>query len=236
MAPLEPEEPAEVEETAPIKTVETATEVLEIIQPEIAIAVETTGATNVALPTSETEALPSTTPVDLTTALQPELETLTASEPDAPTTSLKPAVRSRAIEQAQQNPQPVRRQAAPSGNATQNAVRGSTTGTTTATAAQQSANRGNVAQEGNAAATNYPGVVMRKISGVPRPRVRASSVATVRFVIARAGGLNSVSIARSSGNSSLDAAALQVIRQAAPFPAPPPGAQRTFTIRIRGRG
>ncbi|MEO0634986.1 MAG: TonB family protein [Pseudomonadota bacterium] len=43
-----------------------------------------------------------------------------------------------------------------------------------------------------------------------------------------------MSIRRSSGSAELDRAAIQMIQRAAPFPPPPPGAQRSFNMPIRG--
>ena len=63
----------------------------------------------------------------------------------------------------------------------------------------------------------------------PRAGVRGS--ATVVFSIGENGGLRGVRIGRSSGNTRIDQLALQTVRSAAPYPAPPSGAA-TYTIRI----
>jgi len=70
---------------------------------------------------------------------------------------------------------------------------------------------------------------------VPRPRVGVRGQSVVAFRIAAGGGLASVSIAIRSGSAKLDAAAMRAIQRAAPFPVPPEGARRDFTIRIVGR-
>jgi protein TonB len=57
----------------------------------------------------------------------------------------------------------------------------------------------------------------------------------VAFSVSASGGLAGVSIARSSGSAALDAAALRMVQRAAPFPPPPKGAQRSFSISIKGR-
>ncbi|KAA0916380.1 energy transducer TonB, partial [Aquicoccus porphyridii] len=88
---------------------------------------------------------------------------------------------------------------------------------------------------GSAAASNYPGLVMRRLSRAGRPRVNARGEAVVGFTIADNGGLAALGIARSSGSAALDRAALGIVRGAAPFPKPPRGAERRFSIRIRGR-
>jgi periplasmic protein TonB len=57
----------------------------------------------------------------------------------------------------------------------------------------------------------------------------------IAFTISASGGLGGVSVARSSGSAALDQAALTLIRKAAPFPKPPAGARRQYTIKIKGR-
>lgn len=124
---------------------------------------------------------------------------------------------------------------AKAGNAKVNTRAGSATGTQEAKAKRQGVPNAKGNESGNAAASNYPGLVMRRIARVPRPRVRSAGAAVVVFAVAQSGQLSSVSLGRSSGSSHLDQAALRLVRQAAPFPAPPKGAQRRFSIRIEGR-
>ncbi|WP_394199216.1 cell envelope integrity protein TolA [Litoreibacter albidus] len=111
---------------------------------------------------------------------------------------------------------------------------GAATGTETARAASQGTQKGRAAKSGNAAASNYPGKVMHRISRIRKPNVSTRGVAVVSFAIASSGQLSSLSIARSSGSAALDKAALGVIRKAQPFPAPPHGARRSFSIKIKG--
>lgn len=158
------------------------------------------------------------------TLTPPEPETLTATTESAVETSQRPIAR------------PDRPVQPPPGNSEQDAVAGSAAGGTNATAPQQSAGADQSQQAGNAAASNYPGEVMQRITRIGKPRVRASGVAVVRFAIGGNGALAGLSIAQSSGSARLDRAAMQVIERAAPFPPPPPGAQRNFSIRIEGRG
>lgn len=155
--------------------------------------------------------------------------------------SRRPQPRPREIElaAARQSPEPERR-TKPSGNsgsnAARDATRGSATGRETATAAQQGRNTASRSDaKGNAAASNYPGLVMRHLARVPRPRAEARGAALVQFMIADGGRLASVGLARSSGSAGLDRAALAVVQNAAPFPAPPSGARRSFSVEIRAR-
>jgi protein TonB len=76
---------------------------------------------------------------------------------------------------------------------------------------------------------------MRALSRVRKPNVRARGAATIGFSIAPSGGLSSVLVARSSGSAALDRAALRLVQRAAPFPPPPRGARRNFSIQIQGR-
>ncbi|GAA0310270.1 energy transducer TonB family protein [Rhodovulum strictum] len=139
--------------------------------------------------------------------------------------------------QARPTPRPQdqpRAQAQPPGNADRDARAGQETGRVQARAAT-SGRAGQAAEVGNAAISTYPGLVMRKLARVPRPRVDSHGAAVVAFRIADNGGLAGAALAQSSGSARLDQAALHLVQRAAPFPAPPSGAQRSFSIRIEGR-
>lgn len=66
-----------------------------------------------------------------------------------------------------------------------------------------------------------------------RGSVSGSGTAVVRFSINSSGGVTSASVARSSGNPSVDSAALALVRGASPVPAPPPGGPHSLTIPIQ---
>ena len=121
------------------------------------------------------------------------------------------------------------------GNANRNARAGQSDGQTGARATA-SGNRGSRSvRAGNAAASNYAGQVY---STIRRTRQRGASgrgTARIRFSVTASGRIGSIRIARSSGNRSVDRAALDHIRRSAPFPRPPPGAQRNFVIPVRIR-
>jgi protein TonB len=114
-------------------------------------------------------------------------------------------------------------------------AKGAETGQVKAKAAQQGNTGSQAVQSGTAAKSNYPGQVMRKIARVPKPNVSSRGETVVTFAVSASGGLSQVAVARSSGSAALDRAALAVIRKAAPFRAPPAGAQRQFLIKIKGR-
>jgi len=114
--------------------------------------------------------------------------------------------------------------------------RGVAEGAETGLSSDRGADSRAATEAGNAAASSYPGVVMRKINRTRKPRVGVEGTAIVGFEIAADGQLASVRILRSSGESAVDQAALDHLRRAAPFAAPPSGAQRRFQIEYVSRG
>ena len=176
-----------------------------------------------------------------TPAPQEEVVEAAPEAEDGLQASRRPQARPREIEEAAARQAPeLERKAEVQGNSGSNAerdaTRGSTSGSRTATAARQGRDTTSRSEaQGNAAASNYPGAVMRHLARVARPRSDARGAALVQFAIATGGRLASVSVARSSGSTRLDRAALTVIRRAAPFPPPPQGAQTRFSVKIEGR-
>ncbi|MDF3415102.1 TonB family protein [Sulfitobacter sp. M57] len=176
-------------------------------------------------------------------------QTIVAETPEAtaPPQSIRPQRRDpvKAAQVAAARPKPkqikVARKQRPKqktrrGNAKQNNTQGARNGTSNQAKARKSGQGKRVAaQAGNAARDNYPGKVMRKISRVRKPNVRARGTAVIAFRVSASGGLSGVSVARSSGSAALDQAAMRVVKKAAPFPKPPGGARRNFSIRIKGR-
>ncbi|MCA0206425.1 MAG: TonB family protein [Proteobacteria bacterium] len=170
-----------------------------------------------------------------TTAPAPEVEVRTAAA-DTPRPQRRPDP------ETQRRPEPETRRppqqasaAQAAGDSDRDARRGSDQGQPEATAARAAPRQAAAAAPGNAAASNYPGQVMQRIQRVRRARVNARGTAVVAFTIAAGGGLAGVQIVRASGSAVLDQAALDHIRRAAPFPAPPEGAQRQFSFEFVGR-
>lgn len=99
---------------------------------------------------------------------------------------------------------------------------------------------GSSASAGNAAVSNYPGKVAAKLRralrGISRGvRAKARSDVHVTFTVGASGGVSGVRIVQSSGSPDLDAAALEVVRRAAPFPSIPPESGRSswqFTLPL----
>lgn len=124
-------------------------------------------------------------------------------------------------------PQPTSRQAAP-----------------TAKKAQNAGSR-QAAQTGRAGATKPSAAVLRRwnsqlVSAIQRRKPRSVTGAgrvSVRLVVGAGGALMSASVARSSGNATLDSAALQMVRSARLPPPPPelgrPPFTRTAPIEFR---
>jgi TonB family protein len=84
---------------------------------------------------------------------------------------------------------------------------------------------------------SYKGLVFGRVARAKRypdsARARGESgQAIVAFTVDDSGALTSVSLAQSSGFADLDAEALAMVRQVAPFPPPPPGADRSFAAAI----
>ncbi|MFG6517735.1 TonB family protein [Sulfitobacter sp. 1A13496] len=194
--------------------------------------------TPVETPPETTEATPTITAA----APVPPVETLTAeAEDDAPRLSQRPQRRdperaAEAAKKAKPKPQPKPKpKQTTRGNAKRNNTKGAQTASRAGNAAQSGTRQRAAAPAGNAAASNYPGKVMSRIARVGKPRVRSRGTAVIAFSIGGGGQLAGVRVARSSGSAALDQAALGIIRKAAPFPRPPAGARRNFSIQIKGR-
>lgn len=90
-----------------------------------------------------------------------------------------------------------------------------------------SASRGSAV---NYAATVRARVASRRPSGAGR-----RGTVVVSFGVTTSGGLAYASVSRSSGNAGLDQSVLSAVRSAGPFPPPPPGAGRQFSIPFHFR-
>jgi periplasmic protein TonB len=91
------------------------------------------------------------------------------------------------------------------------------------------------ANSGNAAAANYPGKVYAKIARTRQRNAGGKGVAHVSFQVTASGQAVSITVSRSSGNARVDKAAIDHVRRAAPFAAPPAGARTRFVIPIEFR-
>lgn len=102
-------------------------------------------------------------------------------------------------------------------------------------AAQSRANKGSAAAKGRVSASagssiNYAALVRARVAGRRPAGGERRGTVVVAFGVTRSGGLAFASVARSSGDPSLDRSVLSAVRGAGPFPAPPPGARLRFSM------
>ena len=88
---------------------------------------------------------------------------------------------------------------------------------------------------GNAAYTNFARELMQHLSRRRRPRASGPGSSHVTFSLDSEGRVRTIEISRSSGSARFDRDAVKFVDRASPFPAPPPGVSRTFTVEIKGR-
>lgn len=122
----------------------------------------------------------------------------------------------------------------PRGNSAQNAVQGTVAGQSPKPGGQASVQSGKAQAQGKAAASNYGGLVVRRIVRNKRT-INIKGTGKVSFSIRPDGSLAGLRISRSSGSGKLDSFFLKTVRRAAPFPPPPPGARTNFGVELHGR-
>lgn len=230
--------------TAPPETPESPTETAER-PPPIERTVDPETPTSSPITTPSLTRVPTESLMPVSTVPEPS-ETVSASDaPRPPTETLEPVPeeevvdtlttkrpRTRPPEIAQkaretQPDPPVQHE----GNSNATARRGSAGGAQNAQAV--SAGPGASSAAGNAAASNYPGIVQQKIARQRLPRIAAAQTLWLRFTVSSTGRLEQISVRASSGDPRFDRAGLELVKRASPFPPPPPGANRTFNIPLR---
>ena len=85
---------------------------------------------------------------------------------------------------------------------------------------------------------NYDGSVAAHLTRhkqypVAARKARAQGVATVTFTVDSSGRVTSVKLESSSGIAPIDHEVVAMVRRASPFPAPPDGQARNFTVPVR---
>jgi protein TonB len=133
---------------------------------------------------------------------------------------------------ADPEPRPVE-EAPPSAPAETETVRGRADGTREVEATQAGPGAAATAAAQQAAAT-YPAEVMQRLSRTRRDRLRVSGTAVIAFTVGDNGSLVALVVAQGSGSEEVDRAGLALVQRAAPFPPPPPGAQRNFSFQFTG--
>jgi protein TonB len=82
------------------------------------------------------------------------------------------------------------------------------------------------------ASTNYPGTVRAHLSRYQQSLGSNQGTAVVSFTLGGSGAVGGVRLARASGVAAIDQEVQAMVRRASPFPPPPAGAMRSFTIPI----
>ncbi|MBY6200640.1 TonB family protein [Maritalea mobilis] len=222
----EPVEQATIAETRPVDLPTNPSPVMAEVTPTQPSAVAATVPV-AASPVTPSTAQPATRPQPERVEAQPDP---VVRRPEADTPRPTPRV---ARPAPQPTPQPA--QPAPQGSAATTTRAGDAAGQQTGAGAQTAAgDTGSSASDGRAAA-RYPNLVNRQLTRLRRPNTRFSGAAVIAFTIAPSGGLAAISVARSSGSAEFDRIALSHVQRAAPFPPPPPGAQRSYSVAVRGR-
>ncbi len=91
---------------------------------------------------------------------------------------------------------------------------------------------------GRAAMNNFKGRIQSHLARYKRkPKANARGTVVVSFTILSSGRATSIKLARRSGNSAVDKAALSMVRRASPFPRIPAGGPRSmrFSVPLRFR-
>jgi periplasmic protein TonB len=132
------------------------------------------------------------------------------------------------VERKKPKEKPVKK-AGDKGKAKQNATRGEIDGSADVKAAAVGGQKkGNSSVAGDSAVSNYPGKVRNKIN---RAKKRVSGgkgqSVLVSFVVSADGAASGIRVARSSGDPTLDAAAVESVQRASPFAKIPASAGRS---------
>lgn len=165
----------------------------------------------------------------------PAPEPLTALPDPAPRPQPTPAAKPKPAPKAPAKAAAAPQKAQARGNADHDARRGAAQGSEAGRGTQAQGTAGGGGSGAAASPARYAAAVIRKIRAVPQHRGSGRGTALVGFEIAPGGGLARVTILRSSGSAPLDAAALDHIRRAAPFP-PPPETPARFSFEFSARG
>jgi protein TonB len=225
------QKPAETQAAEPVEAAETAkteqTEATKVETAEVAKAEPTE--TKPVEPVEESKPQP-----EAETKAKP-VEKKTEPAKQAKEAPKKPAAERKAAEKKKEEGKKVAEKAdtnaKASGNRGKNqteARRGQADGQEKGDSRQASRGGSKNGQVGNAAVSNYPGKVRSKLARASRSiRAKGRGEVVVAFAVGSNGSVRSARVARSSGVSAVDQAALQAIRKASPFPPIPQGAGRS---------
>lgn len=174
-------------------------------------------------------------PVAPEVATAPAPQYATKSETHATITPVPNAVPVRPEPRSQKSKPAPKAKPQAVGNSDQNRTKGGASGQVAGKSAVAKGKAADQQGDGGKAAASYASSVLRKISGTRKAKSPAKGRVVVSFSVSGNGTLQSASIAKSSGDARLDQVALDHIRRAAPFPAPPPSAKRNFAFEFIGK-
>lgn len=242
----EPTPPAPAEQAQPVQPVETppVAALLVPVDPQGVVPIAPTPPETVTAQTAKPVTPEAATPDTVVSGAAPDAASVERSlrPPTARSKAFEQAAKPKAeafedAKQAQQRAKAPAPRAKPTparqGNSDRNARAGASSGSQQATSRSSGSGGRQQQAQGNAAASNYPGVVRSCVFG--KARVRGSSgsgTVHVSFTVSGNGSIGGVGVSRSSGNGSADRAAVQAVRGVRRCPAPPAGAQRSFSLRI----
>lgn len=169
------------------------------------------------------------------------------SSQKSPVPAQKPPAQNPASQKPKADPaEASRRSTGSTGRATQPGSQGNDAGAASATKAASAAPSGGKSNsgtgtgsgsaasgEGNAATSNYTGIVTAHIRRNRRSNIAGAGAVILKLGIASNGRIDSVDIYRSSGSTRFDRQAMRMARMAAPYPKPPAG-QGPVLVRIKG--
>ncbi|MEO9875252.1 MAG: TonB family protein [Anderseniella sp.] len=224
-ARMTPSQPTEVRsETAPSTTVQVAR-----LSDQLSSA-RVIESTSTATPV---ENMSTAEPVQSTDSAQP-VENPEAAKPVETTDSAKPVVKAKKKRQSKK-----KAKARKKPKKTKRRARKNSTARSSASSRRNGVNINNAGSRGKssraagrAKLASYLGRVKSKIRRQNRG-AKASGVSVVSFSIAGSGNVVAVRLKRSSGNSTLDKAAVRMVRRAAPFgPLPPDVGRRKLSLSV----
>lgn len=152
---------------------------------------------------------------------KPRPEPRPESKPEEPRQEPKP-------EEPRQEPEPKKKPAEAAPATTRAKVAAASAATATKASARAVAG-------GGVSPASYAKAVMKKVRATKKKKGAGRGAVVIGFTVAANGGLASVQVVRSSGNAALDQVGVDHIRRAAPFPAPPADAGRSFSFEFVGR-
>lgn len=156
-----------------------------------------------------------------------------------PVTDAAPPPRLTSVEAKDVTPQPPSPPKQKTGNSEANQRKGQSDGKATAKRAEvtrKSAEPTKATNAGNGAEKSYQTYVLRRIARVPKRSAGAKGAALVGLAISPTGGIQDVRIVKGSGHAGIDKTAVDHVRRAGPFKAPPHGKSVRLVVRVESKG